>query len=233
MPILGKSTVILVLVIAAFLFPFIPKHTVANDNADAKGARIGKLDCTSGEIAKFNGSEWVCSSDENSDTLDGLSCNNGEIAKFNGSEWVCSADEDTLEELKLRCDDGQVAQFNDSLDAWECADVDGGGGPSPCPAGFVELNANVCIEITERDSTLVQWFYANLTCINDDYRLCTIGEWHAACVNDIISEKFGNWEWTGDFAVNGMTTVGYSACTQFLGQGPSFFVATFRCCLDR
>lgn len=202
MPLARKITVILVLAVAAFLVAFIPKHTVAKNNADDKGARIGKLDCASGEIAKFN-----------------------------GSEWVCSVDEDTLAELD--CGDGQVAKFNDSSGEWECANVDGGGGPSPCPAGFVELNANVCIEITERDSTLVQWFDANLTCINDDYRLCTIGEWHAACVNDIISDKFGNWEWTDDLSVNGMTTVGFAFCTHFIGQGANFFVATFRCCVDR
>ena len=155
MQISKKGKVILVLVLTAFVIALIPKHTIAGNKAGKitklhhkvahhRGDRIGKLDCASGEISKFDGSEWICAPDDNTDTLDGLSCNNGEIAKFNGAEWVCMPDDDTLGVLD--CDDGEVAKFNRFLDEWECALVDGGGAPGDCPDGFVALNNNVCIE---------------------------------------------------------------------------------------
>jgi len=226
-----KSTVILVL--TAFLIAFIPNHTVADGNSDNTGARIGKLDCASGEIAKFNGSEWVCSPDDNTDTLGGLSCIDGEIAKFNGLEWVCSPDDDTLGGLD-DCDDGEVAQWNASLGLsgeWECAVVDGGGGPSDCPPGFVVLNANVCIEQNEKASADT-WYNANRACINADYRLCSTGEWIAACENATIADATGNWEWTDDSSGTGFMTLGFDRCTRFIGQGPTF-PQYFRCCVDR
>jgi len=226
MPIARKSTVILVLVVAAFLIALIPKHTVADD----KGARIGKLDCASGEIAKFDGSVWVCSPDDNTNTLGGLSCSDGQVAKFIGSVWVCSPEDDTLGGLS--CSDGQVAKYNATSTQWECADAEGGDGPPPCPAGFVALNDNVCIEEFDR-GTLFTWFDANRTCINAGTRLCTVGEWAVACENAIISDATGNWEWTDDSTGTGMTAVGFDRCTRFLGLGPTFAQATLRCCLDR
>jgi hypothetical protein len=228
MQIARKSTVILVLVLAAFLIALIPKLTVADDN----GARIGKLDCASGEIAKFDGSVWVCSPDDNTDTLGGLSCSDGQIAKFIGSVWVCSADDDTLGGLD--CNDGEVAQFNDSLGSsgeWECVVVDGGGGPSDCPPGFVVLNAKVCIEQNEKASADT-WYNANRACINADYRLCSTGEWIAACENATIADATGNWEWTDDSSGTGFMTLGFDRCTRFIGQGPTF-PQYFRCCVDR
>jgi hypothetical protein len=47
--------------------------------------------CTSGQVAEYNGSTWVCASG-GGDTLSGLSCTNGEVAKFNGTAWVCAKD---------------------------------------------------------------------------------------------------------------------------------------------
>lgn len=199
MPTLGKSTLILVL--AAFLMALIPKDTIAKDN----GARIGKLDCASGEIAKFSGSEWVCSPDDNTDALDGLSliCSAGQIAKFNGLEW-------------------------------ECADVDGGGEPSPCLAGFVELNAKVCIEVSDRGMENVTWFEANMTCISADSRLCTVGEWNAACEHDIMSDQTDNWEWLSDnFYHEFFARIGLGGCRNFLNAPGTAAQATFRCCQDR
>jgi hypothetical protein len=229
MPTAGKSTVILVL--AAFLIVLIPKDTIAKD----KGARIGKLACSSGQIAKFNGSEWVCSPDSNSDTtdtLEGLSCASGEIAKFNGSEWVCSPDDNTDTLDSLICSSDQIAKFNGS--EWECADVDGSGGPSPCPAGFVELNAKVCIEVSDRGMENVTWFEANMTCINADTRLCTVGEWNAACEQDIISDGTDNWEWLSDnFYHEFFARIGLGGCQNFLNAPGTGAQATFRCCLDR
>ena len=224
-----KSTVILVL--AAFLIAFIPNHTVAAGNSDNTGARIGKLDCASGEIAKFDGSVWVCSPYDNTDTFDGLGCRDGEIAKFNDSEWVCSPDDDTLGGLD-DCNDGEVAQWNASSDEWECAVVDGGGGPSDCPPGFVVLNAKICIEQNKKASRDT-WYNANRACINAGYRLCSTGEWIAACEKAIMPDApASNWEWTDDSSGTGFMTVGFGICTRFAGQGPTF-PQFFRCCVDR
>ena len=261
MPTARKGTVILVL--AAFVIALIPKHTIAGNkeskigkldhkSAYHRGDRTsklhhkstqykedstGKLDCASGEIAKFDGSEWICAPDDNTDTLDGLSCNNGEIAKFIGSEWVCMPDDDTLGVLD--CDDGEVAKFNGFLEVWECAPVDGGGAPADCPDDFVELNDKVCIEILDKGKNFT-WFDANRTCIINNGRLCTVGEWVAACQENIIdSNKQDSFEWTDDVAILSgdnafMTITTYEDCT-FLGGGltTGTEVATFRCCRDR
>ena len=45
----------------------------------------------SGQVLKYNGTNWVNASD--SDTLASLSCSSGQIAKWNGSAWTCSNDE--------------------------------------------------------------------------------------------------------------------------------------------
>ncbi len=129
--------------------------------------------------------------------------------------------------------DGEVAQFNDSLGSsgeWECSDVDGGGGPSDCPAGFVALNDNVCIEQNEKASAV--WFDANRDCIDADYRLCSTGEWIAACDNGILSDATGNWEWTDDSSGAFFLTVGFDRCRRSIDQGPTF-PQVFRCCVDR
>ena len=261
MPTARKGTVILVL--AAFVIALIPKHTIAGNkeskigkldhkSAYHRGDRTsklhhkstqykedstGKLDCASGEIAKFDGSEWICAPDDNTDTLDGLSCNNGEIAKFIGSEWVCMPDDDTLGVLD--CDDGEVAKFNGFLEVWECAPVDGGGAPADCPDDFVELNDKVCIEILDKGKNFT-WFDANRTCIINNGRLCTVGEWVAACQDNIIdSTEQTDLEWTDEMAIfNGarayMTTTTFEDCTDLGAAFIAFEDAvTFRCCRDR
>jgi hypothetical protein len=277
MPISKKGKVILVLVLAVFVIALIPKHTIAGNKAGKitklhhkgahhRGDRIGKLDCASGEIskfdgsrwicapddktdtvgelycvsgeiAKFDGSEWICAPDDNTDTLNGLSCNNGEIAKFNGSEWVCMPDDDTLGVLD--CDDGEVAKFNRFLDEWECALVDGGGAPGDCPDGFVALNNNVCIEEFDTDDGF-SWFDANSNCINSDARLCSPGEWIAACQADKLdSHNYSSFEWTNDMTdvESGgsvyMAILKLDNCTYLRSASANFNGATFRCCLDR
>ena len=61
-------------------------NTVAGDT-------LSNLICTSGQIAKWDGSDWVCADDEEgTDTLAGLSCSNTQIPKWNGSAWACAAD---------------------------------------------------------------------------------------------------------------------------------------------
>ena len=65
---------------------------------------LGKaaLSCTNGQIAKYIGTNWLCSSDlgltGESDPLVNalgkttLSCANGQTVKYNGSTWICAAD---------------------------------------------------------------------------------------------------------------------------------------------
>ena len=227
MPSAKKNKVILVLVFAAALLALTPDQTIA----DSRGDRIGKLNCAFGEIAKFDGSKWICAPDDNTDTLDGLACSDGELARFDGFVWRCSPEDDTL--AGLSCDDGQVAQFNDTTGEWECATVNGGGGPANCPDGFVALNNNVCIEESDR-SVLFTWFEANSTCINADYRLCTAGEWAAACEKGILYNATGNWEWLDDNQSYGyMAMIGYTGCQSIYSGRPNYSQATFRCCLDR
>ncbi len=53
------------------------------------------LQCASGDVARFNGLEWECSSDGNTDALAALSCAENEVAKWDGLTWVCAADANT------------------------------------------------------------------------------------------------------------------------------------------
>lgn len=49
--------------------------------------------CTSGQVAKWDGTVWACAADVDTNTLGGLSCASGQIAKWNGSIWACAADD--------------------------------------------------------------------------------------------------------------------------------------------
>ena len=231
-----------------------------------KGDRTGKLDCASGKIAKFDGSKWICAPDNNTDTLGELNCLPGEIAKFDGSTWTCAPDNntDTLGELnclpgeiakfdgsvwicasddnsgilgQLSCSDGQIAKYDETSEEWACADV--GDASQPCPEGFVVLNDNVCIELKDKGDE-VSWFDANRTCIINNARLCTVGEWVAACQDNIIdSTEQTDLEWTDEMAIfNGarayMTTTTFEDCTDLGAAFIAFEDAvTFRCCRDR
>ena len=215
MPISRRSTIILVL--AAFLIALIPKHTIAGNKASRigklhhkvahhRGDRIGKLDCAFGEIAKFDGSEWICAPDDNSDTVGELSCS-----------------------------DGQVAKYDENSNEWACADV--GDGPQPCPAGFVALNDKVCIEELDKGTSFT-WFDANRSCVIDsNARLCTPGEWVAACQEEdiIISNSASRFEWTDDVADPGgfITVLQFVNCTHLAITRADSANATFRCCQDR
>ena len=246
MPITKKGSVILVL--AAFVIALIPKPTIAGNKASKigklhyksshhKGDRTGKLDCASGKIAKFDGSKWICAPDNNTDTLGELNCLPGEIAKFDGSVWICASDDNSGILGQLSCSDGQIAKYDETSEEWACADV--GDASQPCPEGFVVLNDNVCIELKDKGDE-VSWFDANRTCIINNARLCTVGEWVAACQENIIdSTKQDSFEWTDDVAILSggnafMTITTYEDCT-FLGGGltTGTEVATFRCCRDR
>ncbi len=75
---------------------------------------LNSISCSSGQIVKWNGSAWVCASDNDTTytagtglTLSGgafslaasyqlpQTCANGQIASWNGSQWVCADDQDT------------------------------------------------------------------------------------------------------------------------------------------
>lgn len=66
------------------------------------GASLGALSCDTDEIARFNGSDWVC--DVDTDTLGSLPCGTDEIARFGGSDWFC--DVSPPGPLVVRDDDG-------------------------------------------------------------------------------------------------------------------------------
>lgn len=53
------------------------------------GGGSGIPSCDNGEVPKWNNDEWTCGSD--ADTLAGLNCSPDQIAKFDGSAWICSA----------------------------------------------------------------------------------------------------------------------------------------------
>ena len=82
---------------------------------------LGALSCAGGELARWNGSDWVCDADQDTDTLAGLSCSGGQVAKWTGSSWVCAPDLDTNTDTLagLTCGGGQVAKWNGS--SWTCA----------------------------------------------------------------------------------------------------------------
>jgi len=65
---------------------FISGPALALNNAK----HLKDLSCAVNEIARFNGIEWQCSLDENTDTLGDLSCDTSQIAEYDGNEWVCA-----------------------------------------------------------------------------------------------------------------------------------------------
>lgn len=78
---------------------------------------LASLGCNPTEIAKWNGSDWVCAADENNDTLGGLSCADNQVPQWDGAAWVCAnTGTDTL--ASLSCGPGQVVHWNGSV--WIC-----------------------------------------------------------------------------------------------------------------
>ncbi len=70
-----------------YLTEFIEQDPSANALAKAL------LDCGNGEVVRYNGAEWECSEDVNTDTLADLDCAGGETAVWNteNSVWECGA----------------------------------------------------------------------------------------------------------------------------------------------
>ncbi len=58
---------------------------------------LGGMACGNGQLARWNGSAWVCSPD--ADTLAALACAADQVTKWNGAAWVCAEDEDTVYQI--------------------------------------------------------------------------------------------------------------------------------------
>lgn len=57
---------------------------------------VGALSCAPDEIAKWDGSAWVCEPSVYTGALASLNCDAGEVAKWTGMWWVCAPDDDTI-----------------------------------------------------------------------------------------------------------------------------------------
>jgi hypothetical protein len=50
---------------------------------------LAALNCTTDQIIKWDGDEWVCSDHTDNDTLAALNCTANQTVGWNGSAWVC------------------------------------------------------------------------------------------------------------------------------------------------
>ncbi|MFI5203396.1 MAG: hypothetical protein ACHQF2_02780 [Flavobacteriales bacterium] len=107
----------------------------------------------------------------------------------------------------------------------------------PCPTGFVAVNSNYCIEQNERDS--LTFFQATAVCGNLNAKLCTWGEWYAACqqLGAGLNNTSGNYEWidsAGNFsAPNVQAKVAGGANCQDSWSHTTTNNRAFRCCYNR
>jgi hypothetical protein len=101
---------------------------------------LGNLSCSSGQIPKFNGSQWVCSNISDDDTLGDLTCSAGQSVKFNGTAWVC--DPPRLE-IRSHTSNVQTVYDNQTGLEWEMKVTCGG----------ADLNKPHCVENSYQWST--------------------------------------------------------------------------------
>lgn len=89
--------------------------------AARKVKNLSDLSCTAGQIPEFDGTNWTCATDVDTDTLASLICSAGQIPKFDGTKWTCAADNTGTDTLgALGCTEGQVTIFKQGQ--WTCAD---------------------------------------------------------------------------------------------------------------
>jgi hypothetical protein len=109
-----------------------------------------------------------------------------------------------------------------------------------CPNGFVDVNADYCIEIVERDT--INWFAAVKSCGDFNARLCTQSEWVFACQKSSVLNLLNmtdNMEWidsagnSGDNCKTmGMDQFGTPGCNS--GYSRTFNLnKSFRCCYSK
>jgi len=62
----------------------VPAVTTATDSDTLAG-----LSCANNQIAQWNGTTWVCATNQGGDTLASLNCTDGQVVHWNGAAWVC------------------------------------------------------------------------------------------------------------------------------------------------
>lgn len=85
-----------------------------------------------------------------------------------------------------------------------------------CPPGLTAVSDHFCIELNER--ALSSYYSAAVACVQDGLRLCTWGEYIAACNRRValgLVGMVGNWEWTNNSANEDLSVriVGNTSCT--------------------
>ena len=106
----------------------------------------------------------------------------------------------------------------------------------PCPSGFAEVNELYCIEQAQHDT--LTWLDAAIVCGNMDARLCSWGEWYAACTQATalgLQNMTGDWEWTNNAAASdhSVRVVGNFSCPHAGVTNGFDFARNFRCCYKR
>ena len=102
-----------------------------------------------------------------------------------------------------------------------------------CPSDMVRAGTHYCIDVNNQTATggkRVTWGEASANCNDRGKRLCTMHEFHVACVHNQINIDFQNQEFVdGTPAWNSFSTV--IPCDQpreVLTQGQAYF----RCCAN-
>lgn len=112
--------------------------------------------------------------------------------------------------------------------------------PRPCPPGMFPASRDVCIERQPTDSA--NFYAAANGCANRQRRMCTFGEWIAACTmpNGILLNSIVDYEWVDHAANSGndAKSIGLNNntllpdCTSGSTRVP-LTVLSYRCCSDR
>jgi hypothetical protein len=106
-----------------------------------------------------------------------------------------------------------------------------------CPPGLTAVSEHFCIEPNERG--LSSFYSAAVACVQDGLRLCTWGEYIAACNRRIalgLVGMVGNWEWTNNSANEDLSVriVGNTSCTVSGTRTSTDATQTVsRCCYTR
>lgn len=143
-------------------------------------------------------------------------------------------------EYLLTVSRGRGQSQNDEFDL-TISGESGAAGPLPCPDGFTEVNDKYCIETDQNQLGKKSWVDANSSCISNNTRLCTAGEWVHACLNagtlGLNDLPSGN-EWLGDLA-SGVSAnrLGQSIVSPSCTAGGTGHISLdsfdFRCCFSR
>jgi len=106
-----------------------------------------------------------------------------------------------------------------------------------CPPGLVDATG-YCIEVAKRSAT--DWFTAARTCQRLGLRLCTPGEWYAACAAAVplgLEDMTTDWQWIDNWTAFSESTLnvyrpmatGFPNCTTFTSFTASR-LTPYRCC---